>query len=125
RRSLHEDHVTLARRAVERGHEAMLCIEGNLIDAYPVAAMFGRIKARLHGERDKRTFHRVALDAPLTLHLAQIGVVAQERAAHEMLRHRRWRRVTRIADHERADRLVADALDGDLVLRRDDPAHGH
>ena len=78
RRTLHQNNLLSIRNLVERGHEAVLGIKGNLIHASLFSTNIFRLEARFHGKRYQRSFHRITVNDPGTSRFAQMCIIAKK-----------------------------------------------
>ena len=83
RRPFHENDLVPVGSIVQRRHEAVLGAEGNFVESRPLGPDVAGMKPRLGGERDERTFHRIAIDGPCAAGPVHVRIVAQEAGAHE------------------------------------------
>jgi hypothetical protein len=121
-RAFQIDHRAVLVAVVQRRHEAMLRIEGNLVGARELLGRQREVHAGLGGKRDQRAFHRIAVDDPAALvAAAERGVVAKQRGLRELLQDRPLGRfdLASVEQHFAA-RLVAHARHLERVLARDD-----
>jgi hypothetical protein len=126
RRALDEKHRLSVGTAVQARHEPVCCVEGHFIEARPLGTHVLGVEARLHRERDQRPLHRVAFDCPGRIAQAQLGVVAQQPAAHEGHRRGDARRVVVVPDGlDVALGRIAGARHGALVLGGDHAPRCH
>ncbi len=63
---------------MQRRHEAMLGIEGNLIGSWRLLAQERRVETGLHAETDQRALHGIAVDRPVAICFAQFSIVTQD-----------------------------------------------
>src|SRR3546814_15161991 len=97
---------------VQRRHEAVLGVEGDLVGARQPLAKLSRILARLDRKRDQCAFHGIALDNPAILGLPEVGVVTQQRSPHQIAQHWVYHRLdVGRAPAEGAEGLASTALD--------------
>ena len=106
-------------------HETVLGFERQHVNAREPLAQFGGTQSRLGPKHDQSALHRIALDLPLLVDLAQCRVVAQGGCETQFVDDRPLieRRVVDL-QQEAAMRVIADAahrqhsLDGDQCLYR-------
>ena len=81
RGALDEDVANPFMVVMQRRHEAMLRLEGNLIRARQLERQLLQIDAAFHGGGEQGAFGGIALDAPRAVLLAQHGVIAERKGA--------------------------------------------
>ena len=77
---------------VERRHESISGIEGDLLEPRGLALRSLGVQAGLDREGDERALHRVAVDDPIGARLSQRSVVAKERRRGRLRQDRDKRR---------------------------------
>ena len=112
RGALDEDEGLALMAVVQRRHEAVQGIEGDLVRARQLLAQQRRIEPGLHGQRHQRRLHRIAVRPPFAVDLTQLRVVAQETGAQEF--------------HQDAvaRRIAVGTAHAEAAIRRP-PASGH
>ena len=112
--------------AIEGRHEAVASIEGDLRQAWEVAPRRLGVDAGLDPQGDQRPLHRIAIDDPVRVRLAQRRIVAEHGGARDLAERGMGRRLGRDAvEKKRAARLIAGAGRGEHARGGQDRFGGH
>ena len=112
--------------AIEGRHEAVASIEGDLRQAWEVAPRRLGVDAGLDPQGDQRALHRIAIDDPVRVRLAQRRIVAEHGGERDLAERGMGRRLGRDAvEKKRAAWLIAGAGRGEHARGGQDRFGGH